>query len=85
VPATQLLRVADFDIRIFRPAESTQVSADYYAVDLALRLKSASGGNLRVVCRFPSVAISPTLLDEAKQLLSSRFEIRRFEQQQATR
>jgi hypothetical protein len=78
ISAFQVLRVADFDIRIFRPSESTQVPEDYYAVDLAMRLKSGSGESLRVVCRFPSAAIDLSLLEKAKRLLSSRFEVQRL-------
>jgi hypothetical protein len=81
-PSTsQVLRVIDFDVRIFRPRNSTQVSEDYYAADLAFRLSSGSSDDLRVVCRFPWAAIDPSLLERAKRVLSNQFEIRRSEDQ----
>jgi hypothetical protein len=68
-------RVAEADLAIFQPRNSTQVPQDYYAVDLRFRLRSDAGGLIPVVCRFPSAAIEVTLLDDAERILSSVFAI----------
>src|SRR5262249_39120815 len=51
---TQPLVATDADVKAFRPANSTQVSLDYYAIDLEISLRSGpSSAPVRVVCRFP--------------------------------
>ncbi|MBV9084226.1 MAG: hypothetical protein JOZ62_16235 [Acidobacteriaceae bacterium] len=79
--ADTALRVTDADIRIFQPGNSVQLPADYYAVDLQLQLQSESAGNLPLVCRFPSAVIDRDLLEKARTILSSRFDIRMREGQ----
>lgn len=73
--APPVFRVIEAGLRIFQPRDSAQVPADYYAVDLRLRLRSDSGALMPVVCRFPSAAIEVTLLDSAERILSSVFAI----------
>jgi hypothetical protein len=79
------LRVVDFDLRIFQPGNSTQVSQDYYAVDLAFQLNSGAGADIPAVCRFPLATIAPTLLDKSIRILSNQFEIRSSEENRQAR
>jgi hypothetical protein len=73
------LRVSDVDIQVFQPRESAQVPDDYYAIDLRLQLRSGSGGNFPVVCRFPLAVIDVSLVGKAERILSNQFEIRKRE------
>jgi hypothetical protein len=73
------LRVSDVDIQVFQPRESAQVPDDYYAIDLKLQLRSGSGSNFAVVCRFPLAVIDVSLVGKAERILSNQFEIRKRE------
>jgi hypothetical protein len=85
VSSPRLFRVVDFDVRIFQPGNSTQVSQDYYAVDLAFQLNSGAGADIPALCRFPLAAIAPKLLDRSIRMLSNQFEIRNSDENRRAR
>ncbi len=72
------LSVTSVDVKVFRPNNSVQVPADYYAIDLGLLLKpDFSSSPVPLVCRFPLTPIDSALVEMAERILSNRFEIRR--------
>jgi hypothetical protein len=76
-PERPALQVTHVDIKIFQPGKFSEVSSDYYAIDLEFLLKPNFGsGEIPVVCRFPSAPINLALAQMAERILSSRFEIR---------
>jgi hypothetical protein len=74
--ARPALFVTGADIKVFRPKNSLQVPQDYYAIDLELQLRlNFSPKQIPLVCRFPQVSIDLTLIDMAREILSTAFEI----------
>jgi hypothetical protein len=77
-PPAQALFVNAVDVKVFRPKEGSQVSPDYYAIDLELLLGAdRSARQVPLICRFPSASIDLALVDMAKRILANRFEVHR--------
>lgn len=71
------LLVSGASVKVFRPSGSEQVAPDYYAIDLDLSLRSAAdSARARAVCRFPFEPIGMALVDRARRILSTRFEVK---------
>jgi hypothetical protein len=73
--ARPALFVSGADIKVFRPKHTSQVPPNYYAIDLELQLRANfNPTQLKLVCRFPLAPIDLTLIDMAREMLSSAFE-----------
>jgi hypothetical protein len=76
--ARAALFVSGADIKVFRPKLRSQVPPEYYAIDLELQLRANFNPTpLTLVCRFPMAPIDLTLIDMAREILSSTFEFRK--------
>jgi hypothetical protein len=77
-PVSSPLLVTGAGVKVFRPKDYSQVPPHYYAIDLELQLRpNLSTEHVPILCRFPSASIDLALLDMARRILSTEFEIRR--------